>query len=126
MSLRLEDIERMHVSVLAAAGGVAYVTAWVSAPSLLLGGAVMGANLWILRQLGVRLLVPRGHRRRLALVGLALAKLALFLGLLTLLFWRVPVDGLAFAIGASLLPVACLAMVLGQHLGTADCRARGS
>jgi hypothetical protein len=41
-----------------------------------------------------------------------LIKFTLFIGLLGLLFWRVPLDPLAFGIGATLLLVACVVSAL--------------
>ena len=119
MALRLEDIERLHVGLLATATALAQATAWVSAWSVLLGGAVMGANFWLMRQLSRRLLAPGGGRRPAVVVGLLLAKFSLFMGLLGLLFWRAPIDPLGFGVGATMLLVACVAAALRQPLRTA-------
>ncbi len=113
MSLRLQDIERMHLGLLAAAVCAAAVSGWLAPRSVLLGGAVMAANFWLMRQLGAR--VFSGDRRRPGLVvALMLAKFTLFVGLLGVLFWRVPVDPLAFGIGATLLLIACVIAALRQ------------
>lgn len=111
MRLRLQDIERLHAGLLAALVCVAYPTGWLSAPSLLLGGAVMGANFWLMRRLANRLLTP-GWRRPEVVLGLVLAKFSIFIALLGLLFWRVRLDALAFGVGASVLLVACVIAAL--------------
>ena len=113
MGLRLQDIERLHGALLAASVCAAYVTGWVAPVSLLLGGAVMGANFWLMRQLATRLVTP-GRRRPGVVLGLMLAKFSIFIGLVGLLFWRVTLDPLAFGIGASLLLVACVVAALSQ------------
>lgn len=118
MTLRLENVERVHLALLGAAGALAFVTQWISPWSLLLGGAVMGANFWLMRQLFRRLLTTNRAGRIGAVVGLAVAKFALFMGLLALLFWRVPLDALAFGVGATILLVACVAEALRHGTAT--------
>jgi hypothetical protein len=110
MDVRLRQVERLHVGLLAAAVGAAYVSGGLPAPSLLLGGAVMGANLWLMRQLARRLVAAT--QRRATMIALVVAKSAIFMGLLGLLFWRAPVDALAFGVGATLLPLACVIAAL--------------
>jgi hypothetical protein len=113
MALRLQDIERLHVGLLGAAVCAAYVSGWLAPLSLLLGGAVMGANFWLMRQLAGRLFAP-GRRRPEVVLGLMLIKFTIVIGLIGLLFWRVRLDPLAFGVGASLLLVACVAATLRQ------------
>jgi len=113
MELRLQDIERLHIVLLGAAVGAAYATGWLAPLSLLLGGAVMGANFWLMRQLATRLFTPAGRRPGVVL-GFMLLKFSIFLGLVGLLFWRVQLDPLAFGIGASLLLIACVGAALRQ------------
>lgn len=113
MGLRVQDIERLHVGLVAAAVCAAYLSGWLAPRSVLLGGAVMGANFWLMRQLGARLFTAERHRPEVVL-GLMLAKFTLFLGLLGLLFWRVPLDPLAFGVGATLLLIACVIAALRQ------------
>jgi len=113
MGLQLQSIERLHLGLLAAAVCVAYATGWLAPLSLLLGGAVMGANVWLMRQLAARLFT--GERRQPGFVLAAmLGKFAIFVGLLTALFWRVPLDPLAFGVGATQLLVACVITALRQ------------
>jgi len=113
MRLRLEDIERLHLGLLAVAVCAAGATGWLAPLSLLLGGAVMGGNFWLMRQLAMRLLAPDGQRPGVVM-ALMLAKFSLFVGLVGLLFWRVALDPLAFGVGASLLLIACVVAALRQ------------
>jgi hypothetical protein len=111
MRWQLQDIERLHLGLIGAAVCAAALVGWLSAASLLLGGAVMAANVWLMRQLTDRLLVRAAGRPGMV-VALVLAKFSLFIGLLMLLFWRVPLDAVAFGIGASLLLVATVVTAL--------------
>jgi hypothetical protein len=113
MPIRLEQIERLHLALLAAAVCGAHVTGWFGPGSVLFGGAVMGANFWLLKQM-VRRLVMVGERGRRVWVVLALmiGKFLLFMGLLGLLFWRVPLDPMGFAVGATVLLVACVVVAV--------------
>jgi hypothetical protein len=112
MGLRLQDIERLHLGLLAVALCAAYASGRLAPLSLLLGSAVMGGNFWLMRQLAAR--VVTAQRRPALVLGLMLAKFSLFLGLLGLLFWRVRLDPLAFSVGATLLLVACVIAALRQ------------
>lgn len=114
MGLRLQDIERLHLAMLAAAAVAAAVSGWLSAISLLGGGAVMGGNFWLLRQITARLFTPE-QRNRGVVVTLMLLKFSIFIGLLAALFWRVPLDPLAFGVGATLLPLACVTAALRRQ-----------
>src|SRR5262245_22115716 len=111
METRLQDIERLHLGLLAVAVCAAGFVGSRAALSLLLGGGVMGVNFWLLRQLAGRLFTAE-QRRPEVVLGLMLIKFTVFIGLLGLLFWRVPLDPLAFGIGATLLLVACVVTAL--------------
>ncbi len=113
MGVRLEEIEKVHFAMIAVATTVAGLTGWMGAGSVALGGGVMAANVWLLKQITRRLLTPSAaaHRPGVVLL-LVLAKFSIFLGLLGLLFWRVPLDPMAFAAGATLLMFACVAVAL--------------
>ena len=112
MALDLTRIGKLHVGLVGATGGVGYVTQWVEPGSLLLGGAVMGVNFWLLRLIS-NLLRPdalgaaKPGRAALAVAAFVL-KFGLFIGMLAALFWRLPIEGMSFAIGVTLLLVACL------------------
>ena len=84
----------------------------------MLGGGVMGANLWLMRQFVPRLLGD-GRWRGGVVVGLILGKFSLFMGLLGLVFWRVPLEAVSFSVGASLLLFACLAEAVRHSWATA-------
>lgn len=112
MTARLRDIERLHLGLLAGVVCAVWLTGWLSAPSVLLGGAVMGVNFWLMRQLAARLLVPARVEQPGLVMLFMVAKFALFVGLLALLFWRVPVGGVSFAAGATLLLVASVLTTL--------------
>ncbi len=112
MNSRLREIERLHVGMLAVVVVAAWLSGWSAAPSLLLGGAVMGLNFWLMRQLGARLLTPVRAQRPALVMLLMLAKFAVLIGLLALLFWRAPIEPLGFAVGATLLLVACVVATL--------------
>jgi hypothetical protein len=112
MNLRLEDIERLHIGLLALVVGLATLTGWLSPWSVLLGGGVMAVNFWLMRQLFARFIARGTSHRSWVVLVLAVAKFALFLGLLGLLFWRVPLDAISFAVGATQLLIACVVEAL--------------
>jgi hypothetical protein len=83
---------------------------------VLLGGAVMGANLWLLKIIAGVLVpspdeAPSSGRTAFAVLALLL-KFGLFLGLLVVLFVRLPIDLVGFVIGTTCLLFACVAAVL--------------
>lgn len=112
MTIDLTRISTLHVVLVAATAGLAYATRWIDPVSLFLGGAVMGANFYLLRLIS-NLLRPEwldGAKRGRAAVAVAamVLKFGLFLGLLAALFWHVPLEGMSFALGVTLLLVACV------------------
>ena len=119
MAVDLTRITKLHVGLVGATSTLAYATHWGEPGSLVLGGAVMGANFWLLRLMTNFLRPspsPTAARRRAALAVAAMTlKLGLFLGLLGLLFWRVPIEGMSFAAGVTLLLVACVFEVARQE-----------
>jgi hypothetical protein len=120
MAVDLTRIGKIHVGLLGATGGVAYATHFAEPGSVLLGGAVMGANFYLLRLI-TNLLRPDAFdpekRGRVALaVAAFVLKFGLFLGLLAALFWHVPIEGMSFALGVTLLLVACVLEVARQEL----------
>jgi len=108
----LTRILKLHVGLLGATGGLAYATHSLQVGSLLLGGAVMGLNVWLLRLMtnGLRpgILDPGRGLHVAVAVGAFVLKFAVFVGLAGLLFWRLPIEGLSFATGVTLLLIACL------------------
>ena len=120
MAVDLTRITKLHVGLVGATGGLSYAAHIGEPGSLLLGGAVMGANFYLLRLIG-SLLLPRAKdpsRRGRAAVAVAamLLKFGLFLGLLGMLFWRLPIEGVSFAAGVTLLLVACVLEALRDEL----------
>lgn len=108
--MNLERIELLHLCLLATAAVAAAATGWLQVGSLLLGGAVMATNFRLLKEIVHRVVQPgRGYYVALALF---VAKFGLFLGLLGLVFWRVAVEGLSFAVGVTLLLAACVVEAL--------------
>ena len=120
MAVDLTRIGKIHVGLLGATGGVAYATHWAEPGSILLGGALMGANFYLLRLI-TNLLRPDAFdpekRGRVALaVAAFVLKFGLFLGLLAALFRHLPIEGMSFAFGVTLLLVACVLEVARQEL----------
>ncbi len=122
MAVDLTRIGKLHVGLVGASSSVAYATHWAEPGSLLLGGAVMGANFYLLRLI-TNLFRPDSFdstkRGRAALaVAAFVLKFGLFLGLLAALFWRLPIEGMSFALGVTLLLVACVLEVARNELLT--------
>lgn len=121
MAIELTRIGKLHAGLLVTTGGAAYMTGWVEPRSLLLGGAVMGMNFWLLKLI-TDVLRPSerlSHVRTALAVAAMTLKFALFLGLLAALFWRLPIEGMSFACGVTLLLVACLIEAARSQLLTA-------
>ena len=108
----LTRILKFHLGLLGTTAALAYASRWAEPASVLLGGLVMGVNFWLLRII-TNVLRPGGldpsKRGRVMLAVAAMTlKFGLFLGLLAALFWRLPIEGMSFALGVTLLLVACL------------------
>jgi hypothetical protein len=120
MAVDLTRIGKLHVGLVGATGGVAYATHWMEPGSVLLGGAVMGANFYLLRLIAWLLRPDAFDAEKRGRVALAVAafvlKFGLFLGLLAALFWRLPIEGMSFALGVTLLLVACVLEAARQEL----------
>jgi hypothetical protein len=112
MAIDLTRIGKVHVMLLVVSSGVAYATRWLEPLSVLLGGLVMGVNFWLLRlitNLLRRDAFDPGKRGRVAVaVAAMILKFGLFLALLAALFWRLPIEGMSFALGVTILLVACV------------------
>jgi Kef-type K+ transport system membrane component KefB len=94
---------------------------FVDPTALLIGGVFMGIN-FLLLSFGVAMvLTPLAGKGRVKVgVGLLVLKIVIFLGLLTLLFFRFDLDALSFALGFSTLIVAIVIETLRRTvmLGT--------
>ncbi|HVM95495.1 MAG TPA: ATP synthase subunit I [Candidatus Acidoferrales bacterium] len=112
MAVDLARINKLHFGLLGASGGLAYATHLGEPASLLLGGAVMGTNFWLMRVIAnfVRSAIADPERKGSAAlaVGAFILKFGLFLALIAVLFWRLPIEGMSFAFGATLLLLACV------------------
>jgi len=111
----LSRITRVHVGLVGAAGTLAAATHLGDPGSVLLGGAVMGLNFVLLRWIVGAVLSgdpDKAGRRKAMGIGALVLKMTLFLTLLAGVFWRLPVDGMSFAFGATLLIVACVVEAL--------------
>lgn len=100
------------------AGGVLflYATGVGSPRDFGLGAAVMLANFSLIRRLVSRLIRPRGSK--VATLFLVLAKFALLLGLVVVVFLKLPLEPMSFAAGATTLLLACVleALLFGELL----------
>jgi hypothetical protein len=84
---------------------------------LLIGGLFMGVNFFLLGYGVAWVLTPLASRGRVkAGVGLLILKIALFLALLTLIFFRFPVNAISFAWGFSTLVLAILIETLRTRI----------
>src|SRR5438445_12426879 len=95
----LTRIGKLHLGLLSATGIVAYATRWFEPGSVILGGAVMGLNFWLLRLISNLLradaLDPRERGRAALAVAAFVLKFGLFIELLAALFWRFPIEVMA-------------------------------
>lgn len=112
MAVNLARVGKTHIGLVAAA--VVLAVAWpIGDPlSLVLGGAVMGANLWLLRVITdamVRRSAADDGGRGVGLaIGAIVLKFGLFLGLVAALLARLPIEGMSFVVGVTLLLAACV------------------
>jgi hypothetical protein len=100
-------IEVVHVLLVAAMWLAFFPTNIVESKSLLLGGLFMGVN-FLLLTFGIRsVLAPFAGKGRIRTgVALLVLKMILFLGLLSVLLFRVRLEPLSFALGFTCLLVA--------------------
>lgn len=112
----IEKIERLNLVLVGLGAGLSWLLGYGHGLSLLLGGIVMHGNFWLLKKLVRSLLSassPGGPRRSRAAVWFV-AKSLLFLGLLSAVLLRYPVHGQSFAVGVSLLLLACVIVGLSE------------
>jgi hypothetical protein len=84
-------------------------TEFIDLKALLIGGVFMGVNFFLLGFGILWVLAPLAGKGKVrAGVSLLILKIILFLGLLTVLFFRFQIDGLSFALGFSTLILAIL------------------
>ena len=104
----IERIERLHWGLLALAVLLSWLVPMFSPLSVAAGGVFMGMNVNLMKRLLRRVLRPGGATRIAPAMALLALKMCLFLGLLLLLFRRIPIDGLSFAGGATVFLVAAV------------------
>jgi len=81
--------------------------------ALLIGGLFMGVNFFLLSYGVAWVLTPLAGKGRVkAGVGLLVLKIVIFLGLLTMLFFRFDLDAISFALGFSTLLLAIVVEAL--------------
>lgn len=114
MDRSIERIERLNVLLVGVGAVVGWGTGLLHVPSIVLGGAVMGANFWLLKKVVRGLLSRPGGRARARAALWLLGKAAFFLLLLSALFFRFSIQGGSFVVGVSLLLVACVIGVLSK------------
>jgi hypothetical protein len=102
-------IELWHGILLLALLGALGPTNLVQPSGLLLGGFFMGLNFLLLSYGVAWVLTPwAGKRRVKAGIGLLILKIVIFLALLTVVFFRFPLDIISFSLGFSTLILAIL------------------
>ena len=115
MNTTIEKIERLNLILLSACTVLAEVTGWLHAPSFLVGGGVMQFNFWLLKKIVRMLIVPAAvqeKRGRIRAVIILLAKIFLFIALLSGLLIKYPVHAWSFMGGVSLLLITCMIVTL--------------
>ena len=112
MAVDLTRIGKWHAGLVLGSGAVTYATHVGEPGSLLLGGTLMGANFWLLRLLTGAVCRGAADPAKGRYAGLAIGSMVLksllFLVLLGGLFVRLPIEGMSFAAGVTLLLVACV------------------
>ncbi|HEY7554903.1 MAG TPA: hypothetical protein VIH18_08840 [Candidatus Binatia bacterium] len=114
-------IELWHVGLLVILLGALAPARLVEPKAMLLGGLFMGINFLLLCYGVAWILTPLAGRGRVkAGVALLALKVVLFLALLSLLFFKLGLDAISFALGFSTLLVAIVieAIRSGISLGT--------
>ena len=117
MKTTIEKIERLNIILVGVSAGVGWATGYLHVLSLIVGGVVMQVNFWLLKKVVRTALTssagsPAGKSR--AAVWFV-AKGLFFLALLSALLIRYPIHGGSFAVGVSLLLIACVIVGLSEH-----------
>ena len=110
-------IELWHGLMLLALLAILGPAKLIEPAGLLIGGLFMGVNFLLLGYGVAWVLTPLASRGRVkAGVGLLILKIAIFLALLTMLFFRFQVDAISFALGFSTLLLAILVEALRTRI----------
>ena len=110
MHTTIEKIERLNILLVGVSALIGWLTGYVHVPSLIVGGVEMQANFWLLKKVVRTALSPSANEvggKSRAVIWF-LAKGLFFLVLLSSLFIRYPVHAGSFAVGVSLLLLACM------------------
>lgn len=100
-------IEALHVALLLALVAALWQSQFLDITALLVGGIFMGVNFLLLSYGVAWLLTPMAGSKRIKTgIGLLVLKIAIFLALLTTIFFRFELDAISFAAGFSTLLVA--------------------
>ena len=100
-------IELWHGLLLAVLFGFLAPKKWIDPTALIAGGLFMALNFWLLSFGVASILTPLAGKQRVKLgVALLVLKIVIFLGLLSLLFFRLSLDPISFCLGFSTLIVA--------------------
>ena len=112
----IEKIERLNLALVGLGAGLSWLLGYGHGQSLLLGGAVMHGNFWLLKKLVRSLLLApsQGGPSRSRAAIWFVAKTLFFLGLLSALLLHYPIHGQSFAVGVSLLLLACVIVGLSE------------
>jgi hypothetical protein len=112
----IEKIERLNLVLIGVGTLVGWGMGWTHVPSFLLGGGISQVNFWLLKKVGRTVFTPaKAGSSGKARVALWLsAKGLLFLLLLSALFIRYPIQAGSFAVGVSLLLLACVIVSLSK------------
>jgi hypothetical protein len=109
-------IELWHVIMLAVLIATLGRTNYLDPTALLAGGVFMGINFLLLGYGVAWVLMPLAGKRRVkAGVSLLVVKVAIFLGLLSTLFFRFQMDAISFAVGFLTLIVAVIAETIREN-----------
>jgi hypothetical protein len=114
-------IELWHALLLLTLAVTLGRTKYLDLTALLVGGVFMGVNFLLLGFGVAALLTPLASKGRIkAGISLLVLKIIIFLGLLLVLFFRIQLDAISFAVGFSTLLVAILLETLRKtfSLGT--------
>lgn len=110
-------IELWHAALLLALLGSLAPAQLVEPTSMLLGGLFMGANFLLLCYGVAWILTPLAGKGNVkAGVALLIVKIMLFLGLLSLVFFKFGMDAISFAVGFSTLLVAIVIEAMRSNM----------
>jgi len=110
-------IELWHAGLLLALLGILAPAQLVEPTSMLLGGLFMGVNFLLLCYGVAWILTPLAGKGNVkAGVALLVTKVLLFLGLLSMVFFKFGMDAISFAVGFSTLLVAIVIEALRNNL----------